>query len=1138
MEIVYYQCSFANENSIHTLPKDTDEEQKRILQQLCPYQINPDTIDTQKYGRMGRFLNADVLLLMRNEQQWHLLCIDLSIFSVTSEKNLHDPNSIQNIRKVLLHDLSYMRSKSVFTNLSIDTSEGTSGFKFSQGLKTYFTAFKYKDKETAKLIQAGSYAYDFYELFKDKGLLNEQDPITFHVIGYSDRNVSAMTVTQKDLRILQTCADIYRYDAGDQDMDTLRYEVLDTIRENATYSFQQGEQFVSNIANIAKNDDGIHWVPVHKEVIDNFIGTRDPLPTEQISTEVLRRLTLPADEKLKLIDAHQQLVLLELDQRSKNIFLFLTGNPGIGKTTAITKFLQEHQEEGFFLFYVSPRKQVNLDIVDKFRDAQGQLMDQTFALTSHSIAIKDNQGNPTVHYYSPHYTENFTKQGIKRRVDFLNAEQIENQPYKKSPPRLEQLSEQRVWDKGKETFGVLNSICNALYVTLRDDLSRQIIATVAIQSLRQTGNGRSTLEHLEKIFHSAFNSKTQKVIPEAMETIAGKIKHLFFMVDEVTGDESGVAFLTGLNRFINKYELTKYGFNTKIIVADASIVDQRVIERHLREDTYEPDKIYFKHVPSTEIAEPLMLKELEFQHKKAVMINANSYPAARLAITYNICADFFQYSDETILAVRDRLTDHVQQKIVADLHALLKQSAEAIPQIIVYIQNKRRLSRLKDEISNVFGAFEKNTHYIEIHASISEVEKRDIKEFKDKVRVVFMTASASRGLSFPRTTHILVDVPHFEVEQNLMEIIQVIYRGRGDAAMDVREKELHFYLSDRALYEDEENRELALRESILNILNVLLILKTAIMTRITGYGTIGHQQWMMIPVGGKSVLAAGETYTGELEQLIGDLRREHSRRPDHPWLKHLYSELRDLLGQADFELSTPRQEREYKKQPVQPTTTYLTMHQTFSKKFEDAVFNGFDRLLKWEPIELGYVSGGLLIVPFDNRMMQEKYLLQLDNKLRQTKNGDLWKKLCYVRDHDEYPPSLRSSVRNAIELIDTLNIASPEQTQQFTQDNRNPDHYYAIPLLTFAREEIMRDYFTAGKDEPEDWSFRALLASYVRTLYPVTTMLPIGDSYGKFPFVVFRSFNLEEVRHKIFSATHLFTSNELNVLNMLLSYKE
>src|SRR5258708_14795498 len=112
-----------------------------------------------------------------------------------------------------------------------------------------------------------------------------------------------------------------------------------------------------------------------------------------------------------------------------------------------------------------------------------------------------------------------------------------------------------------------------------------------------------------------------------------------------------------------------------------------------------------------------------------------------------------------------------------------------------------------------------------------------------------MTASASRGLSFKRAKHILVDIPHFAIEQNLMEILQVIYRGRGGDC-DQEEKTLTFYLADRIAYPDQSDRELALKESLLHLLNVLLILKTAIMTRIEGSDPLGlNQRFPMIPIG-------------------------------------------------------------------------------------------------------------------------------------------------------------------------------------------------------------------------------------------------------------------------------------------------
>ncbi|WP_404827099.1 hypothetical protein [Dendronalium phyllosphericum] len=47
--------------------------------------------------------------------------------------------------------------------------------------------------------------------------------------------------------------------------------------------------------------------------------------------------------------------------------LALEGNPGIGKTTAVMKFLkqQKQQSQGFLFLYLSPRVVINRDVIDK-----------------------------------------------------------------------------------------------------------------------------------------------------------------------------------------------------------------------------------------------------------------------------------------------------------------------------------------------------------------------------------------------------------------------------------------------------------------------------------------------------------------------------------------------------------------------------------------------------------------------------------------------------------------------------------------------------------------------------------------------------------------------------------------------------
>ncbi len=170
--------------------------------------------------------------------------------------------------------------------------------------------------------------------------------------------------------------------------------------------------------------------------------------------------------------------------------------------------------------------------------------------------------------------------------------------------------------------------------------------------------------------------------------------------------------------------------------------------------------------------------------KPAALINANSYPASRLKINYHIFIQSVSYEQE--IERNFALEEQVINKIKEDIFRLLNLDDG---QIIVYIQNKESLKQLIDRIAKERSSFKLHEEYLEIHASLSEWEKAKIRQYQNEVKVVFMTASASRGLSFPNTKHILVEIPGFQIEQNLMEVIQVIYRGKG-GELDKGEKNL------------------------------------------------------------------------------------------------------------------------------------------------------------------------------------------------------------------------------------------------------------------------------------------------------------------------------------------------------------
>ena len=1100
LEVLYYQCKFCGDNSVGTYDIKSDAQWfGEVLSQFG----NLDNISQYigRYKQKGDFLNADTLLLLKYRRQYRIICVDLSIFSINSDDDVKNLDYVEIIRRLLIKDISYLRSKSVFSNLRIDTE--SLGLDFSEDLKNYFTAFKFRDKESAKLIQAAGYAHSFYEFLQETAIIPDTANLIFNSIGYSDRGLSAMSIRKENIDVLKSCYEIYKHDSSPKEIPEARKQVLNKIKRSAYGSFERGKEFVDSLLEIPP--DKITLLPPHQELITGFFNS-----VAEVPTKLMQELNLIGTMNLR--QAHAELIKKALI--SEDIYIFLTGNPGIGKTTAIVDFLKNHIDEGFLFFYVSPRKQVNLDIIEKFKDKETAKMcdDRLLAINSYSNLIADNFGHYTVQYTWNQRQGKFVESG----VDFLDSSSIEQQ-FKRSD-RLKNVTDDVIQDRGQKSRGVLNSICEAISTVVERQLSNNIIATGSIQSLKITGAG-NTLKHFDKIFRNAYNEREGTVFPQKMQEISRRIKHLFIMIDEITGDDGGVEFLDGIHQIISKYKLmdSQHGFNTKVIVADASIVDKNVINQHLCETSPEPDKIYFRR--AADVAQPLSVEPLQFKGLPATVINANSYPANSLSITYKVLIESCKFNEESHLKQKFNLEATLQDEILKDIEALLKRSD--IDQFLVYIQNKRRLGQLIEKIHKHREKFEKYTDYIEIHANISEQEKQEIQKYRENVKVIFMTASGSRGLSFPKAKHILVEIPKFEIEKNLMEVIQVIYRGRGNDKIDSQDKELIFYLSERSVYyQDEEDRKISVQESVLSLLNILLILKASIMTRIIGSGRIGRDNFIIIPIGGKSVLAAGETFSAQMANLINQLKKEQVRNRSNPLPEKVYTSLEKLLGNAEFVVNNTTE------------SNYLALQKTFNREFSQ-ISTTLDKLLDLGKIEAGYISGSLLVVPITDKTLEETYqmgLLDIGNYA----NEELWQNMQEISRSKSYPESLRSAIKDAIELVKKLRDGV-QKTQRLEQNNQSLDQYYAMPLFAFISGEVMSEYFANEPDEPEDERFRDILATYTRLLYPVGNILPIGHNYKDFPFVVFRSYSLEEMRQKVFTDKYILSSNELNILNLILS---
>jgi hypothetical protein len=1192
VHVRYVQCSFREENSLGMIkvnPVADEQALRRCLAQLDP-ELGSGSLDVKKHSQTGRFLKADCLVLLQwggaekqawgkgpieeakgpsshaqkgakeetppkrggflltkvmpeshgqshakvsedpARRHWRILCLDFSVHSLTTGR-LRDPNHISTLRQQLLSELGYLRTRGVFSNLGYDVAEGLPEMLFARGLEEYLTAFKKKDKESAKLIQAGGYAYDFYELLCRKGLIRDEDEVICHAFGVSDRDMTSMHVRREHMTILETCQKIYQNNPSEETIDHARDWVVETIQNTARWSFEGEPVLFNSLRTMDRTTDGCFWLPPLTETVP-VLSTQDRLPVDRLDPSLIMQLGGPTfASTLTVQQAHSLLVRDALIASAP--YLFLTGNPGIGKTTAIVEYLLdcERRGEGFLFFYLSPRTQVNLDLIQKFRVYPGgPLQGSVLTLTTNADLLEGCQ-EPTVLYSSAQLQGQgmITRQGVQATVTFLEAGSTLATTRQQRSSGIDPLLEDQIWDRGVRTPGVLYSICQALAANMQQPLSNAIVATVSIQSLKKKGSASDTLDHLEKIFACAYDRTRGRVLPERMQALAQRMRHLVFMVDEITGDESGVAFLAGLHSFAQRYGLfaPTSPFHTKIIIADASVVNRRVIERHLESSAYEPEKIYFQHIADPSQLAPMTVETFDFKQLPATAINTNAYPASALELSYHLCIECQRYDEHMTQLPQSELFQALQCRLVEDLLRLIRRPKTEVPQIIVYIQDKQRLADLIERLQTQLGRFEKEKDYLEIHASISEKARRTAEQKRTLVRVVFMTASASRGLSFPDATHFLIDVPRFAIEANTMEILQVMYRGRG-GSHDRETKYVHFYLSDRVLYQEETDRLRAFRERLLGIVDMLLILKTSMMTRIAGAGKVRRQYFQMIPVGGKAVSSAGATFPDTMAELIRQLTNEARSHPKQPDLGRAAKYLQQLFGEGNFRWERQAENTSTKR-------TYVPERSILLQRFRDLTSQGFDQLFQWPTYEPVYHSGGFLVIPNQHKKLDQRYLLDLRDHARLQRGKQALAILRHLEEDEELPEQVRLLIGKAKVLLWQLQQADDEKTQQFVQSSRYLDQYAALPLLAFLVPEVFEEYFATEHDDQDPVPFRAILASLLRAWYPAETMLPIGADYRTYPFLIFRSFNLEEIRHRLFAGNSVFASYEMNILNMILS---
>jgi len=173
----------------------------------------------------------------------------------------------------------------------------------------------------------------------------------------------------------------------------------------------------------------------------------------------------------------------------------------------------------------------------------------------------------------------------------------------------------------------------------------------------------------------------------------------------------------------------------------------------------------------------------------------------------------------------------------------------------------------------------------------------------------------------------------------------------------------------------------------------------------------------------------------------------------------------------------------------------------------------------------------LLIIPLKNRILKETYEI----KILQEINQDLLSKLRIISKSNRYNDTLTTATNLAIELLEKMK-QDDIMTKYIQQNSQKFDQYYAFPFLILIHPQIIKEYLATEAEEKsgEENNFRSILESYLRYIFPLQNVLPIGSYYHEFPFLLFNSYTFNLLRYKLFTDKQIFSSTHLNILNLIL----
>lgn len=1161
-----------------TLPgEDTSTADKRRenLAQFCRTFSIPAT-HSHELSAKGFPANADFLLLLAGEAKEEYALVQEYSYDMPPE--LGDFHGQEAHIEELQRHRRLIDSRGVFARVAAEV-DGES-FSLSQDIRNHLTALTGENKPFYKLCQASSYADTFAQLRHT--LTGSRKPLNARALAITPNGLESLAgrfaSEESDPRIalMQQMGDAYRRaeKLPDNDEEGLARKVeavFNSIHRKLPKGLRDGMKPLKTLP-----EPGKDYLFEFEERLPQFANPTDRFSVNEAlalivedddlndffggsARESIGRVVqdFEKDGSLSLRDIHASAIVAGMKRSATGTInvIALEGNPGIGKTTAIRKYLGSKQE-GYLFLYVSPRVVINRDVTESLARKDGK---PTGILTLTS--------NAQINAAAQRFYDSKVKAGLaeKRRIDgAVIADGVPNLATPTNGSLLVLTPEEETEIDTSHAGSTVSKQTISEYEDVITDTPRtgvlaalsqmtrelrglnpnitRITLTAALQGFRERGGGKTTMDALSKLFEN--KADTPAGVKERKK-FAEKSPNIVVMVDELAGDGAGAPFVHSVARwlseeFLDPFEDEVSPFTVTLVVSDASLGNEVVLGRYLEAGDRTPDKVLISRSSGDK---PFQLAVTKIRvggaRRRTLHVMTNSFPAKELNIRYQakLTAVRIQETETGELETPRQAIRRVREDVPLDTAE--KEIRGAIGkgafQIIYFAQDKIHLSELRGRLIRL-KELGLNSDTVQIlDSSVPGWKRKQLVEPKqrDSTKVFLMTSSGARGVSFPRTDWIIATVPRFNIESALMEIAQLIYRGRGgyrdedgkEISGDNVPRQLVMMIDDFVVADGPIDKRQWLRQSI-DLMTLLIMLRSTIWTRITGAAGL-RQSLALVPVGAVGTEELINIMSQNVSKFVDEAEvyfRRATNKDKIALIKSAQANVVELFSRTKL-LATAKKDidgRTFVKacdiENFLMTVTSSVVPLLVEAESEPSIPNH------------AYFTGPVIVEDWSGFSNQEVFAFEGHKTQEERLSARLLGQLRAIDEDRDYPSALRNPAANLYKLL----IRDKEDAgKEFStiKELKSPNTWIAIPAgyTRFINNDETVDGHSFYLQDAELW-----MDGLAGELSATSATMPPIAKYQSFPWVASVGKANPLKLDQVFDDRYFMASNELNLLNTLL----